>query len=108
MQQSPGSFQFPRRRFRWGGLLALFGRRAVASATIRAYTAAMKLDLLTVAQAADKIGVMRQQVYKWIYAGRMPVVEIAGRQFIERRYARRPPAKKPGPEPSRKSISGKG
>lgn len=58
----------------------------------------MKLDLLNLTQAAEKLGVSRQQVAKYIADGRIPAVTLAGRPFIERRHAKKPKPMKPGPK----------
>jgi excisionase family DNA binding protein len=39
-------------------------------------------DLLTVAQAAQKIGVSSKVVYGWIYSGRIEVVKRGSRNLI--------------------------
>lgn len=39
-------------------------------------------ELITVAQAADELGITRQRVYRLIKKGQLPVVIIAGHKFV--------------------------
>lgn len=56
---------------------------------------------LTIREAAEKLGVTRQQIDKWLAAGRIPYVTLEnGARMIEARYLRAKP--KPatrGPKP---------
>ena len=57
---------------------------------------------LTPAEAAERLGVSRQQVVKYMADGRIPSVSIAGRRVIDERHAKKKPApKKPGPKPAK-------
>ena len=63
----------------------------------------MALDLITPQEVAAKLGCSRQMVLKYMAAGRIPFVTIAGRRFVERRHARKPKPHKPGPKPRGRS-----
>lgn len=59
----------------------------------------VKLNLLSMSEAAAQLGVSRQMVLKYVAAGRIPTVALAGRRYIQARHARKPQARKPGPKP---------
>lgn len=49
-------------------------------------------DFLTTSMVAEILGVRRQQIWKWIVAGRIKVVDHPGRQYlIRRKDAVKPP-----------------
>jgi len=60
------------------------------------------LRLLTVSQVAAKLAVSRQQVEKWLHAGRMACVEVGGRRLVEPRHARKPKRLPPGRKSAQK------
>lgn len=62
-------------------------------------SAPMSINLLTIDEVAALIGVSRVQVCKYLDAQRIPYVELGGRRFVERRHAKKPTAKRPGPKP---------
>ena len=55
---------------------------------------------LTPGQVAELLGVSRQQIDKWLRAGRIKHIVLEnGARLIERRHAKRPAPVKPGPKP---------
>ena len=59
---------------------------------------------LSTGQVADKLSVSRQQVDKWLRAGRIKHITIAGTRYVRQVDAKKPPRQKPG----RKSSAGNG
>lgn len=58
----------------------------------------MKLDLIDLTEAGKLLGISRQQVKKYIDDGRIKAMTVGGRPFVERRHAKKPKPKKPGPK----------
>jgi excisionase family DNA binding protein len=49
-------------------------------------------------EVAQRLGVSKQQVQKWLDAGRIKSVRIAGMRLIAERHAKKPKPLKPGPK----------
>lgn len=61
------------------------------------------MNKLTPGQVATLLGVTRQQIDKWLRAGRIKHEVLAnGARLIAWRDAKKPEAKKPGPKPAEK------
>jgi excisionase family DNA binding protein len=59
------------------------------------------MNKLTPGQVAAKLGVSRQQIDKWLRAGRIRHVVLEnGARLIERKHAKKPKAEKPGRKPA--------
>lgn len=56
------------------------------------------MHLITLTDAAARLGVSRQQVGKYIDSGRIRAVEVAGRRLVVADKLTKPPARKPGPK----------
>ena len=63
----------------------------------------MAMKLLTPGEVAERLGISRQMVVKYLDAGRIPFVLVNGRRRIEEKHARKPAPRKPGPKPGAKS-----
>lgn len=59
----------------------------------------MATTYLTPGEVAEKLGVSRQQVLKYLNGGRIKAVRIGGRRLIDRRDVVKPERLKPGPKP---------
>lgn len=60
----------------------------------------MPTTYLTLTEVGELLGVSRQQVKKYILAGRIKAVEVAGRMVVEKRHAKKPAPRKTGPKPA--------
>lgn len=59
----------------------------------------MPKTYLTPGDVARLIGVSRQMVLKYMDSGRIPSIVIAGRRVVDKRHAKKPPPRRPGPKP---------
>lgn len=53
-----------------------------AAAEIQCYTTDMQKDMITIVEAAKRLGVTRQWIYKLCADGRIPAAKRYGRQWV--------------------------
>jgi excisionase family DNA binding protein len=58
----------------------------------------MPATYLTPGEVAQRLGISRPMVIRYMDEGRIPCVTIAGRRVIAERHAKKPQPLKPGPK----------